>query len=143
MMSPLNIERSYPYVISIAVTLLWSYFAINTFPHKAEALLGAAVAASSVLVGFLATAKVVVFALTGSAIFIQIKKAGYSDIFISYILESVLASMAFLVWSLSGFFLGEEALPHTYTIVFVFLSALSILSFFRVLFSLFKFLKHA
>ena len=69
MISPLNTERSYPYFISIAVTLLWSYFAINSFPNRAEGLLGAAVAASSVLVEFLATAKVIVFALTGSAMF--------------------------------------------------------------------------
>lgn len=98
------------------------------------ALLGAAGTAAAVLVGFLATMNAIILSITGSAVFRQLRKAGYSVDLFRYIGEATTVAMTLLVVSLVGFFLvpvtGE--MPLIYRIAWVLAAMSALLLFVRV-----------
>lgn len=143
-MDGLWIEKVRPLVLSITLTLAWAFLFSAPFPKKPDALLGSMVAASAVLMGFLATAKTIVVALTKSDIFLKLKEKNYDGIFLAYLKDAFSSGTVLLVWSIVGFFVCDENIdtPKIYSALLIFLAALSIATFHRVVSVLFKFLSH-
>lgn len=132
-MKPITIERWWPYAIAAVMTAVW-YFGGAAFPMQPAALLGAAGTAAAVLVGFLATMNAIILSITGSAVFRQLRKAGYSVDLFRYIGEATTVAMTLLVVSLVGFFLvpvtGE--MPLIYRVAWVLAAMSALLLFVRV-----------
>lgn len=138
-------ERIGPYLLAIILTTVWYYRLHQTFPNPASALLGAAVTAAAVLVGFLATAKAMVLTMASSDVFKSLKIHGYTDLLFDYMAEALWGAITLLIFSTAGFFLenNQFSLPKWFTIFWVFLSILSISLFVRITNLLFKLLRRA
>lgn len=104
-MTELQVERYWPYVASIAVTIFWIGALNGAFPQDFTALMGASGTVAAVLMGFIATSKAIVFGLTGSPVFQSLKRAGYHQDLLSYLMSGVFGSAGLLVVSLIGFFI--------------------------------------
>lgn len=142
-MTDLAIEKFWPFVLSATITMAWLFVFPAPFPKNADPLLGSMVAASAVLIGFLATAKTIIFTLTEKAIFLKLKQSGYNDVFFSYLKNAYTCGTILLVLSILGFFVCEDNIPvpKIYTTCLVFSGALAISTFHHFVSILFKVLK--
>jgi hypothetical protein len=113
------------------------------FLRNPDPLLGSMVAASAVLIGFLATAKSIIFTLTEKAIFLKLKQSDYNKVFFSYLKNAYSCGTLLLVISILGFFVCEDNItkPQIYTTCLIFSGALAISTFHRFVSVLFKVLK--
>jgi hypothetical protein len=143
----LFIERIWPYGVGAIAWLVWWRILGAPFPLQPDALMGASGTVSAVLIGFMGTAKAIVLGLADSAVFRQLKEAGYMGLLFNYLYEAVLAGLALLVISIFGFFLPHDVVPtHVpgwFAGVWVFLGFTAVSLYIRALNHLFKLVRHA
>lgn len=130
-------EAAWPYLLAIAITGVWYRALCAPFPAPAVSLLGAALTAGSVLVGFLATAKAVMLGVAASEVFQRLKSAGFVGSLFRYLVEAVWFGIAFLVFSVLGFFIDKAApgavpLPLWYTAAWIFMGSLMLALYARI-----------
>jgi hypothetical protein len=128
------IEGSWPYLAAVLVTVGWYWPLGAPFPVPAGGLLGAALMATAVIVGFLATAKAVMLGVASSDAFKRLRDAGFIGSLFRYLFEAVWFGIGFLVYSVLGFFLdhASEPIARWYPPIWVLLGALVILLYARI-----------
>lgn len=135
------IERIWPYAAAIAVLAFWWIVLQAPFPPNPDGLLAASGGASAVLVGFLATAKTVILAITGARVFQKLKAGGFTKLIFAYLYEAIFAGVAFLVVSVIGFFIEDHAGNRLlFSAVWVFMGAVALMLYVRITHLLFKML---
>lgn len=141
--STLMVERWWPYVVGLGITLLWWKLCDRSFPANASGLLAATGTVASVLVGFLVTAKAIVLGLTGTAVFRKLVATKYTGVFFSYLYEAEIAGIIVLCVSMIGFFVSDTAgaTPSWFHWAWMIASLISLLLFVRVVQLLFAFLR--
>lgn len=127
-------ESAWPYVLGALPALVWYWGFNGPFPVPSAPLLGAALTATAVVVGFLATAKAVMLGVATSDVFQRLKAAGFTGSLFRYLFEAIWAGMFFLVFSVFGFFLDapNTPLPPWYTQAWVLLGSIVVLLFARI-----------
>lgn len=123
-------ERSYPYLIAAACAgaFWWCKLA---FPSERD-ILGASVTLGAVFVGFLSTAEAIVVSLQGP-IAERFRSTRFYDLLLLYTQEAIGTSILYCVASLIGYFLPDEQPPALwYALAWVFLTAASLATFYRV-----------
>jgi hypothetical protein len=141
------IERFWPYVIAVAAWLFW-LFALNApFPIQADPLMGASGTVSAVLIGFMGTSKAIVLGLADSAVFKQLKAAGYMSRLFLYLYESLLVALVLLILSILGFFLPHATPPTPppawFAAIWVLVGTTATLLYIRTVDLLFRLVRHA
>lgn len=98
-------EQAWPYCAGVLVTLAWWYLLHGTFPADPSDLLSASGTISSVLIGFLATAKAIIMSASNSPTYQHIRNIGYADRLMDFIRSAIYAGLVFLVFATLGFFI--------------------------------------
>lgn len=127
------VERIWPYVATPICVAMW-WFIGAPFPKPAGPLLGGALTAIAVLVGFLATAKAIMLSVAASPVFKSLKETGFTSPLFSYMFEALWAGIAFLVFSVVGFFIdsADRSLPIAYTAIWMAGGTLAVFLYARI-----------
>ena len=143
----LRFERTWPYAIGAIGWLIWWRLLGSPFPFPADPLMGASGTVSAVLIGFIGTAKAIVLGLADSAVFKQLKAAGYMKLLFNYMYEAVLVGLSLLVISIIEFFLPHGSVPKPvpgwFAGLWIFLGTTAVLLYIRAVNHLFKLARHA
>ncbi|MDA9423979.1 MULTISPECIES: hypothetical protein [Bradyrhizobium] len=142
-MTPLMIERGWPYLATIVVVLIWWFGLGHPIPAKPDALMGASGTVAAVFVGFLGTAKAIVLGLTNSAVYKKLRSAGYANLLYHYLAEALFSAIIFLAVAVVGFFLPENQPQVWFSIVWFVTGVASLLLYVRVTSLLFRLIKQA
>lgn len=141
-MTALRVERLWPYVGSVVLLGIWWYIG-KPFPPNPDGLLGASGTVAVVFVGFLGTAKAIVLSISHSPVYRRLKETGYSHVLFSYLYESIIAGIVFLIVSVLGFFLTNGKPHDLFAALWVITGAATILLYIRTTNLLFKLVKQA
>jgi hypothetical protein len=148
-MGSLLAERLWPYVASAIIAGAWFYFGYPV-PGDANALFGAAVTVASVFAGFLIAAKAILLSLKDSAVFGALRQSGYLADFISYLREGINMSVLLVILTMCAFFIDFSILNARFQdgdkwfyTIWIFVSAATLFTYWRVSNCLFKLLRHA
>ena len=148
-MSPLQRERLWPYVLSIAIGAVWLFGGLP-LPSDSGGLFGAAVTVASVFGGFLIAAKAILLSLKGGKIFAALRRSGYLDTFVGYLRGGINASALMIVISITSFFIDFSTINLTYPFAerlfyagWISVSLLALFTYWRVSNNLFKLLTHS
>jgi len=140
------IERYGPWVAATIVTGVYLYFFREyQLPPKVNNLYSSVVTICAVSIGFLATAKSILFAVHDSEIIRWIKRAGLYDLMINYIMTAIHLCFILAIYSAielvfdTSWINVSPSLPFA---LWLFLSWVSLLSCYRVIYLLSKILRH-
>lgn len=129
----LTFERWYPLFFAMA-SIVVAVALDMSFPDNDSyraGLLSAAISASAIFVGFVATAKSILMALP-SGIRQQLHDSRYIEDLTSYLNQAMGSNLAFCVLNIMGFFPATQAKMHLFVPFWVGLGIYSVLSFWRV-----------
>ena len=126
-------EQIYPYVFALLFSVGFRYFHCS-FP-KGRDILSASITMGAIFTGFLATLKAIVVSLQGSKIE-ALRKTNFFGLLLNYLQQAVWMSLLYCGFALGGFFYEPEKPPAWFGVVWIFLSAATLLTFQRVSFSL-------
>lgn len=137
------IERTWPYAIALLITFFWWTVLQAPFPSNPDGLLAASGGASAVLVGFLATAKTVILAITSERVFQKLKAGGFTRLLFGYLYEAIFFGVAFLVVSILGFFVEDPGLGRlVFSLSWVLFGSVALMLYVRITRLLFRVLDH-
>ncbi|MBN1671194.1 MAG: hypothetical protein JXR37_09190 [Kiritimatiellae bacterium] len=108
----LHREKAYPYLVGLVVSALGiSLFNYSgaTFPKTICDLLAAAINVSAISMGFLATAKSIIYSMEDRRIMRIVKDADYHVILIDYFMTAIRWSLALAIWSGVGLVIEWQA----------------------------------
>jgi hypothetical protein len=143
-MTPLRIERWWPYGITVVGVAVWFWILGAAFPENSTDLMLATGPTAAVLVGFVATVMAIVLTITGSPVFRTLRKAGYHNDLFRYLFEAALWGTTFLCLSLVGFFVAtEKVTPLWFEVCWVTVAMATLWTFVRVFQIVFKLLRQA
>lgn len=129
----LTFERWYPLFfatasVMVAVSLDMSFPDSDSYR---AGLLSAAISASAIFVGFVATAKSILMALP-SGIRQQLHDSSYIDDLASYLNQAMGSNLAFCVFNIAGYFPAAQTKLALFVPIWIGLGIYSVLSFWRV-----------
>ncbi|MHB9108550.1 MAG: hypothetical protein ACYDCO_15950 [Armatimonadota bacterium] len=106
-------ERVYPYIVGAVIAvgsflILQFAFHERQFPETFKDLLGAAVNVSAISIGFLATAKSIVFSMEDRRIIRILKEANLYNVFIGYFMSAIHWSFLLSILSAAILLLGVK-----------------------------------
>jgi hypothetical protein len=133
----LLLEQIYPYVIALGCAVTWSQWATG-FPQS-EALLGATLTVSGILIGFLATSKALMLSLD-SKVLDDLRTSGYIQELVGYLGQAIWANLLFCALCVVGFFVERSAWYGGTWIAF---SVAALVTFARITHIMLKVFRHS
>ena len=130
----LSFERLYPFLFAIASSILALVqgASLPTDASFCAGLLSAAISASAIFVGFVATAKSIIMALPTEGIRKQLHDSGYIIDLACYLNQAMAGNLFFCALNIGGFFPAVQSNLIWFTPLWVGLGVFSLLAFWRV-----------
>lgn len=120
-------EKLYPYIIAMIATFLW--YKLDIKLPSGDSILSSTLTVSGIFVGFLATSKAILLSME-SDIIRDLKDSGYINELVSYIAQAIWLNLAFCVLTVVGYFIDQAS--QCYSLVWIALVTMSLVSFIRV-----------
>lgn len=130
----LTFERWYPLMFAIAsaiAAMLLDAALPNSESYRAG-LLSAAISASAIFVGFVATAKSILMALPAEGIRKQLHDSHYIDDLASYLNQAMASNLGFCALNIAGFFPIIQANMAWFAPIWIGLGVFCMFAFWRV-----------
>ena len=134
------VERTYPYVLALAGAGLFWYRRIS-LPTSGQDILSASITLGSIFTGFLATAQSIVVSFQ-SPRFETFRATKFYPLMLGYLQEAIWASLTYCAIALLGYFYEPAQRPAWFASSWMFLTVLSLTSFFRASSSLTSLIKN-
>lgn len=130
----LTFEKWYPWIYALAAALMVALSGAE-FPSADSyrpGLLSAAISASAIFVGFIATAKSIIMAMPFGGIRKAMKKSGYISTLAAYMRDAMAANLLFCGLNIAGFFPAVQSSIDIFVPVWIGLGVFCLTSFWRV-----------
>lgn len=136
-MKSIKVEKAYPYVTAVILSLLW-FFSDLSFPNGKE-ILSASLTIGAILVGFLATSKALMMTID-TPVMNRIRSTSYVGIFASYMGHAIWLCFSFCILAMVGFFVDTAS--KWFGTAWVLIAIASACAFIRVTVVMLKIIKH-
>lgn len=129
----LSFERWYPIFFAVAAGAM-AWIVDAALPGKSDltGLLSAAISASAIFVGFIATSKSILMALPTGGIRQQLHDSGFKHDLASYLNQAMISNLVFCAFNIIGFFPIAQEHLSLYSPLWIGLGILCLASFWRV-----------
>ncbi|MDX8398988.1 MAG: hypothetical protein R8K20_01915 [Gallionellaceae bacterium] len=130
----LTFERWYPFIFAVAAfALAWMNEATLPLSESYRAgLLSAAISASAIFVGFVATSKSILMALPVEGIRQRLHDSGFIEDLAQYLNQAMVGSLIFCVLNIIGFFPVSQQYIFWFTPIWIGGGIFCIASFWRI-----------
>ncbi len=114
-------EKWYPLVLGFIISWCYYWFSVgNHLPNSLKELFSAATTLSGIAIGFLATAKSILFSINQTHIVRQLKNTNKYKTLINYFMDAINWSFLLAILSLTGLFIDFANLQSWHSIAFSF-----------------------
>ncbi len=130
----LTFERWYPVIFALAASVL-AWILCATLPDNDSyraGLLSAAISASAIFVGFVATSKSILMAMPSGGIRQQLKDSDFQSDLAEYLNQAMVSNLVFCTVNILGFFPIANQHIYFYSTIWIGLGVFCIASFWRV-----------